>query len=162
LWLAKGPQGWVQCEDHFPYCRNNSLQLATTPRPRLHEILPRTSWLRRVRLENPLEGGRGPFLTSPARNHTAARHTYAALVGRAKHARPKILGACGAGACFVAFSTIRFAPSAQADSKGSVAGGLSHKKDGIKQRTFKGPVPEVYVTAKGPRGLGVATKCAGS
>jgi hypothetical protein len=36
---------------------------------------------------------------------------------------------------------------------GSVAGGLSHKKDGIKQRKLKGPVPEVDVTAKGPRGL---------
>jgi hypothetical protein len=36
---------------------------------------------------------------------------------------------------------------------GSGAGGLGHKKDGIKQRKFKGPVPEVDVTAKGPRGL---------
>jgi hypothetical protein len=36
---------------------------------------------------------------------------------------------------------------------GSVAGGLSHKKDGIKQRKFKGPVPEVDVMAKGHRGL---------
>jgi hypothetical protein len=35
---------------------------------------------------------------------------------------------------------------------GSVAGGLSHKKDGIKQRKFKAPVPEVDVAAKGPRG----------
>jgi hypothetical protein len=36
---------------------------------------------------------------------------------------------------------------------GPVAGGLSHKKDGIKQRKFKGAVPEVDVTAKGHRGL---------
>jgi hypothetical protein len=30
---------------------------------------------------------------------------------------------------------------------GSVADGLSHKKDGIKQQKFKGPVPEVDITA---------------
>jgi hypothetical protein len=34
-----------------------------------------------------------------------------------------------------------------------VAGGLGHKKDGMKQRKFKGPVPEVDATAKGARGL---------
>jgi hypothetical protein len=37
--MAKGPQGWVQCEDHLPYYKDNScgLPLATTPRPRLHD-----------------------------------------------------------------------------------------------------------------------------
>jgi hypothetical protein len=53
--------------------------------------------LRELALARERKGGRGPFLTSTP-----------PLVGSS---RPEILEACGAGACFVAFSTIRFAPS---------------------------------------------------
>jgi hypothetical protein len=50
--MAKGPQGWVQCEDHLLYYKDNSCSL---PRPHNHDSTTR---------ENPGGGARGP---GPAR-----------------------------------------------------------------------------------------------
>jgi hypothetical protein len=36
--MAKGPQGWVQCEDHLPYYKDSSCSFPRPrPRPRLHD-----------------------------------------------------------------------------------------------------------------------------
>jgi hypothetical protein len=50
--MAKGPQGWMQCEDHLPYYKDNPCSL-----PRLHDHDSTTR-------EDPGGGARGP---GPAR-----------------------------------------------------------------------------------------------
>jgi hypothetical protein len=52
--MAKGPQGWVQCEDHLPYYKHNSGSL-----PRLHDHDPTT--------REDLGGGGGARDPGPAR-----------------------------------------------------------------------------------------------
>jgi hypothetical protein len=58
--MAKGPQGWVQCEDRLPYVKDNSCRL-----PRLHDFTTR-------------EDGTSPQIESPKHhpNESAQRRLH--------------------------------------------------------------------------------------